>query len=131
MRGLRREIAFYLATSIVALALDMALFLTLARVMHYMAAAAIGFLAGSIVHYLLAVRLVFAHRKLAHNTTAEGFIYIVIGLIGLVVNNAIIYVCVSWFQAPLFAAKLAAAAGSFVLGYVGRKVILFRVVETL
>lgn len=128
MRGLRREFVFYLATSAVALALDMALFLTLARSIHYMAAAAIGFLAGSMLHYLLAVKLVFAHRKLAHNMAAEGLIYIVIGLIGLAVNNGIIYACVSWLQAPLVAAKLAAAAGSFVLGYVGRKAALFRAV---
>jgi putative flippase GtrA len=125
MHGLRREFVFYLATSVVALALDMTLFLTLARSMHYMAAAAIGFLAGSVVHYLLAVRLVFAHRKLAHNTAAEGLIYIVIGLVGLAVNNGVIYACVSWLQAPLFIAKLAAATGSFLLGYVGRKLILF------
>lgn len=126
MHGLRREFAFYLATSVVALALDMALLLTLARSMHYMVAAAIGFLAGSVVHYLLAVKLVFAHRKLAHNTAAEWFIYIVIGLVGLAVNNGLIYACVSWLRAPLFVAKLAAAVGSFLVGYVGRKLILFR-----
>ncbi len=128
MRGPRREFVRYFAISGVALAVDTSLFLALVRLMDvdYMVAATIGFIAGSLLHYTLAVRLVFTHRKLAHNAVAESALYIAIGVIGLAVNNAIIYACVSWLQAPLLMAKLAAAAGSFLAGYMARKLILFR-----
>lgn len=127
MQGLRREFVRYFSISLLALVVDTAVLLYLARVMHWndVVAATIGFLVGSVVHYLLAVRLVFTHRKLAQHTTAEGVLYIVIGSIGLIVNDAIIYACVSWLHAPLLAAKLVAAGGSFLVGYVGRKVFLF------
>ncbi|WP_298015683.1 GtrA family protein [uncultured Castellaniella sp.] len=127
MRARRLEFLRYGAVSGVALLVDMALFLSLAPVMDggYMAAATIGFLAGSVVHYALAVRLVFRHRRLAHNTVAESVLYIVIGLVGLAVNDAVIYACVGWLQTPLLTAKLAAAAGSFLAGYAGRKLLLF------
>lgn len=127
MRAQHREFLRYGAVSGVALLVDTALFLSLARVIDggYMAAATVGFLAGSVVHYVLAVRLVFRRRKLAHNRAAESVLYVVIGLIGLAVNDAVIYVCVGWMQTPLLTAKLAAAAGSFLAGYAGRKLILF------
>lgn len=127
MQGLQREFVRYFSVSLLALVVDTALLLYLARVMHWndMVAATIGFLVGSVVHYLLAVRLVFTHRRLAGHVPTEGLLYIVIGLIGLVVNDAVIYVGVNWLQAPLLVAKFAAAGGSFMVGYVGRKVFLF------
>lgn len=71
----------YVAISLLALAIDTALLLYLARVVHwdYMVAATIGFLVGSVVHYLLAVRLVFIHRRLAHHVPVESVLYIAIG----------------------------------------------------
>jgi putative flippase GtrA len=127
MQGLRREVVRYFAVSLLAFVVDAALLLYLARVVHWndMVAATVGFLAGSVVHYLLAVRLVFVRRRLAHRVTAESVLYIVIGLIGLIVNDVVIYACVSWLQAPLLVAKLVAAGGSFLVGYGGRKIFLF------
>lgn len=127
MHGPPREFIRYFAVSLLALAVDTSLLLYLARIVQWndMVAATSGFLVGSIVHYLLAVRLVFTRRRLAHHVTAESLLYIAIGAIGLVVNDAIIYACVSWLHAPLLMAKLAAAGGSFLVGYGGRKVFLF------
>lgn len=127
MQDQRREFVRYFAVSLLALVVDTSLLLYLARIVHWndMVAATIGFLVGSVVHYLLAVKLVFTHRRLEHHVTAEGVLYIVIGSLGLVVNDAIIYTCVSWLQTPLLVAKLVAASGSFVAGYAGRKVFLF------
>lgn len=127
MQGLRREFVRYFSVSLFALVVDTALLLYLARVVHWndMAAATIGFLVGSVVHYLLAVRLVFVHRRLVHHVTVEGVLYVAIGLVGLIVNDAVIFASVNWLQAPLLMAKLVAAGGSFMVGYVGRKVFLF------
>ncbi|TAN27941.1 MAG: GtrA family protein [Castellaniella sp.] len=127
MQGLRREFVRYFAVSLLALVVDTALLLYLARVVHWndIVAATISFLVGSVVHYLLAIRLVFTHRRFGHRATAEGVLYVVIGMIGLIVNDAVIYAGVNWLQAPLLMAKMAAAGGSFMVGYVGRKVFLF------
>lgn len=129
MLGLPREFVRYFLVSLLALVVDTALLLYLARVMHWndIVAATVGFLVGSAVHYLLAVRLVFTHRRLAHHVPIESVLYVVIGLVGLIVNDAVIYAGVNWLQAPLLVAKLAAAGGSFMVGYVGRKVFLFGV----
>lgn len=127
MQDQRREFVRYFSVSLLALVVDTALLLYLARVEHWndVVAATIGFLVGSVVHYLLAVRLVFSHRRLAHHVPVEGVLYVAIGLVGLIVNDAVIYAGVNWLQAPLLVAKLAAAGGSFIVGYVGRKVFLF------
>lgn len=127
MLGLPREFVRYFSVSLLALVVDTALLLYLARVVHWndMVAATVGFLVGSAVHYLLAVRLVFTHRRLAHHVPIESVLYVVIGLVGLIVNDAVIYAGVNWLQVPLLVAKLVAAGGSFMVGYVGRKVFLF------
>jgi putative flippase GtrA len=127
MQGLRREFVRYFGISLLALVVDTALLLYLARVVHWndMVAATIGFLVGSVVHYLLAVKLVFIHRRFGHRVTAESVLYIGIGLVGLVINDTVIYVCINWLQAPLLMAKLVAAGSSFLAGYAGRKVFLF------
>lgn len=127
MLGLRREFARYFAVSLLALVVDTVLLLYLARVVHWndMVAATVAFLVGAAVHYVLAVKLVFAHRRFAHHVTAESVFYVAIGLIGLAVNDAVIYAGVNWLQAPLLAAKLAAAGCSFLVGYAGRKIFLF------
>ena len=127
MQDQRREFVRYFAVSLLALVVDTSLLFYLARVVHWndMVAATIGFLVGSVVHYLLAVKLVFTYRRLEHHATTEGVLYIVIGLVGLIVNDLIIYAGVNWLHVPLLVAKLVAAGGSFVAGYGGRRIFLF------
>lgn len=124
-KRLDTEFLRYLAASVVALAVDMGLLLSLSKVMHYMLAAVIAFLCGSITHYLLAVRLVFRTRRLADRAHTEGALFITAGILGLGVNAAIIYAAVEWLNSPLFAAKLMAAGASFFVGFAARKTLLF------
>jgi hypothetical protein len=112
--------------SALALAVDMGILLFLAQYTHYLLAATIGFLFGSLIHYLLAIKLVFHTRKLADKAHIEGVIYVAAGLGGLLVNTFMIYAAVEWFAAPLLTAKLMAAAGSLFVGFVTRKLVLFR-----
>lgn len=122
---LKKEFLRYIVVSLLALAIDTGLLLVLARLMHYLVAACIAFLAGSLVHYSLSVRMVFETRRLQHNMRAEGVVFVAAGAIGLLVNALTIYVGVAWLSLPLLAAKLLAAGGSFITGYLTRKTLLF------
>lgn len=120
------EFAGYLLASIVALVVDTSLLLLLARWMHYLLAATIAFLCGMLVCYGLTVRYVFAARRYRHSIVRETILFFLVGLAGLMVNDAIILVAVARFSAPLIVAKILAAAGSFLFNFGGRKLLLFR-----
>lgn len=124
-RLLEGEFLRYFGASLIALAVDFALLLSLATFMHYLLAATISFLAGSLTHYILAIRLVFRTRRLQEQAHLEGLLFVVAGLAGLLVNAIVIYAMVEWMSAPLYLAKLIAAGGSFMAGFVSRKVLLF------
>ena len=120
------EFAGYLLASIVALVVDTALLLLLARWMHYLLAATIAFLCGMLVCYGLNVRYVFSARHYRHSIMRETILFFLVGLAGLVVNDAIILVAVARFSASLIVAKMFATAGSFLFNFGGRKMLLFR-----
>lgn len=120
-----REFGGYFLASLLALAIDFAVLILLARVAHYLVAATAGFCTGVAVIYLLSTRLVFAHRRLAHREGAEAVLFTLIGVAGLLVNNTVIYVMVELVAAPLPLAKLAAAGSTFVFNYLLRKRLLF------
>lgn len=122
---LNAEFLRYFAASMVALCVDLSLLLTLANFMHYLFAATLAFLAGTVVHYWLAIHLVFIKRRLSSSIPAEGLVFLGAGVAGLLINAATIYACVEWFAAPLYLAKLVAAGGSFATGFITRKVLLF------
>lgn len=123
--GFGWELSRYFAVSMVALIIDTGLLLVLAKTIHYLLAACIAFLTGTLVHYIMSVRLVFETRRLQHKRNTEGLLFLAAGLCAMLVNMAIIYIGVEWFFLPLLAAKLFAAGGSFVTGYMVRKTLLF------
>jgi putative flippase GtrA len=125
MRHLKHELACYIAVSAFALVVDTCILLLLAAHTHYLVAATAGFLTGSLVHYVLAVKLVFKTRRLGDKTHLEVLIYFATGLLGLLVNTGIIYLGVEWLHTALLPAKLLAAGASFATGYLTRKLILF------
>ncbi|MCF8151701.1 MAG: GtrA family protein [Burkholderiaceae bacterium] len=125
-RHLTPEFFRYFAASVVALVVDTSMLLILARIVHYVVAAAAGFLIGSLVHYVLSVRFVFRTRKLQYRRWLETSVFLLVGLVALAVNVGVIALCVEWLSFQLFAAKLVAAGVSFVVAFVGRKMALFR-----
>lgn len=125
MRKLARELCLYVMVSAIALAVDFALLLQLARHVHYLVAATLAFLAGCGVHYLLSVRYVFKSRRFLGQPHAERVLYVGAGIAGLLVNWLIIAACVELFALPLATAKIAASGISFFVGYLIRKLYLF------
>lgn len=120
------EFLRYLFVSVMALAVDMAGLLIAAQFMHYLWAATLGFVLGAITSYLLAVRWVFRHRRFEASPKAEFMAYTAVGIVGLGLNNASIYVSVEHFGLALPVAKVVAAGITFVFNFGLRKWRLFR-----
>lgn len=125
LRALASEFLRYFFASLLALVVDMVLLIVLAHYMHYAVAATISFICGAAVHYGISVAFVFRRRRIERRKLLESLIFFAAGAGALVVNVSLIALCVEFFSAPLPVAKLVAAGGSFVFGYVVRKLTLF------
>lgn len=129
MRNARRtagELIRYFAVSVIALGVDMGCLLLASQFVHYLWAATLGFVLGAVASYLLAIRWAFRHRRLAAFPRAEFAAYAAVGVAGLGINNLAIFVGVEYFAAGLLAAKICAAAITFVFNFGLRKWGLFR-----
>lgn len=117
----------YFLLSLAALALDFSLLFILAEVLgvHYLIANAASFLTGAIVAYIGSIVWVFAVRRIT-NPRRECAIFVAIGIAGLGVNEAVLWIGVQNMGLSLGPAKVAAAAASFAFNYLVRKLWLFR-----
>lgn len=119
------EFGRYFAVSLAALAIDVAVLLAAARVMHYLLAASLGFVVGSVTSYLLATRWAFRRRRLTGRAQAEFALYALVGVFGLAVNDIVIFLAVGSAGLPLLAGKVVAAGVTFLFNYALRKLVLF------
>ncbi|NWG75120.1 MAG: GtrA family protein [Rubrivivax sp.] len=87
-------------------------------------AAALGFGAGLIVAYTLSVRYVF-HRRRLHDARAEFTIFAVIGALGLLLTEALLWLSIEGLRIDPMSAKLIAAGAVFISNYTLRKLVLF------
>jgi putative flippase GtrA len=101
----------YLVASAAAFAVDFAAYVALIRLAswHYLLAAPAGFALGLATIYVL----------------AEFALFAAIGLLGMTVNEAVIYAAVEHGRLSFEAAKLASAAVVFTLNFTLRKLLLF------
>lgn len=93
--------------------------------LHYLLSATISFTAGLQVNYLISIRWVFGKSKLS-SRTAEFIVYGIIGVVGLLLNNLLLYLFTDCFRLHYMLSKLVSAAIVLVWNFVGRKIILFR-----
>jgi putative flippase GtrA len=91
---------------------------------HYLLASVVAFSVGAAVAYALSVRFVFPVRKL-HNPYAEFISFLGLGLAGLAVNAAALFVAVSAVGLGLITAKLLAAGCTFATNFTLRRQLLF------
>lgn len=92
--------------------------------MHYLLAAALGFLFGLTVNYTLSVFWVFSERKLS-NPLAEFLIFTAIGLIGIGLTEILLYALVEFAGAGYIAARLITAVVVYLWNFFARKYGLF------
>ncbi len=91
---------------------------------HYIVSATLSFIAGLVVNYLLSTRWIFRNSKLS-STTVEFIIYGAIGVVGLVLNNILLYLFTDVLHIHYMISKLITAALVMGCNFVGRRVILF------
>ena len=91
---------------------------------HYIVSATLSFIAGLVVNYLLSTRWIFRNSKLS-STTVEFIVYGAIGVVGLVLNNILLYLFTDVLHIYYMISKLITAALVMGWNFVGRRVILF------
>jgi putative flippase GtrA len=127
MRKLLSEAAKYAAASAVALAADTGLLLGLTRYAgwHYLFAAAVSFMTGASIAYALSVKFVFSAHRL-RNRELEFVSFVVIGLVGWVLNLVVLFIAHSKLGIDLLLAKGLAAGFTFLTNFALRRQLLFR-----
>lgn len=128
MRLRKATVIRYGIASIGALAVDMALFLTLLSVgLTAASASAIGYCAGIAAHWILSSRKVFADSVAGHGParTRQKAMFVISALIGLVITTAIVGLSAALHGDPRLA-KLVAIVASFTVTWLLRKHLVFR-----
>jgi putative flippase GtrA len=126
MRNLLGEVFGYGLVSLVALAVDTSVLYACVNFVgwHYLPASVLAFSTGATVAYLLSVRFVFRFRHL-RNPSLEFASFVALGLAGLLVNAAALFVAISAAGLGLITAKVLAAGCTFATNFTLRRQCLF------
>ena len=112
------QAAFWLDFGILAL-------LTEAAGLHYLASAAVAFLAGTTVSYVLSVVWVFDTRRVA-SKAAEYALFVLVGVVGLALNEGLLWAFTEALGLHYLVSKVVAATLIFGWNFGARKLLLFR-----
>lgn len=112
--------------SLAALAVDFGGLILLKEVfgLHYLTAATISFSAGLVTNYLLSLLWVFGRSKYSRLT--EFSIFAGIGVVGLVLNDLILWILTGNLGLYYVLSKIVATGVTFIWNFSARKYILFR-----
>ena len=115
----------YFLVATAAFTVDFGTYTILVKVAHAhpVVAATIGFTLGIIVNYLLSIRWVFDKR--ARSAKYELMVFVIIGVIGLVLTDFIVWLIAVEAQEDELLAKIVATAIVFFWNFGARKFILF------
>ena len=92
--------------------------------LHYLISATISFIAGLIVNYLLSTSWIFRKSKL-ENKWAEFIVFAIIGVIGLGLNNLLLYLFTDIIHIHYMISKLITTGIVMIWNFGARKIILF------
>lgn len=92
---------------------------------HYLTAGLIAFLVGLTINYILSVTWAFRHRSV-ENRLVEFAIFAAVGVAGLGLNEAVLYLFTGLLALHVMLSKLVAVATVFMWNFGARKLILFR-----
>ncbi len=125
-KQVQQFIAYFLV-AIVALAVDFCLLEIMVRVFGLLVtwAAIPAFVCGAFVNYWLSIRFVFAERRLKEREMLEFGLFMLIGVLGLVVTQLVLYIGVAVLAGNLEVVKIIAAGATFVSNFLIRKYTLF------
>lgn len=91
---------------------------------HYLVGATAGFIVGAFVNYWLSIHWVFSERALSNQGLELG-LFILIGLIGLGLNDVLMWFFTGWLGLYYLLSKVLAATLVFIYNFVVRRVLLF------
>lgn len=116
----------YGAVSVAALALDAGLMILLIEIAgwHYLLAGALSFTAGLVLAYALSIAWVFEHRNRS-NAREELVIFAAIGVVGLGINELVLWLGTGGLGVHYLVSKAGAAGASFLFNFGFRKWLLF------
>jgi putative flippase GtrA len=126
-----RELATYVGASGLAFLVDLGLLALLVTKAGWstLPAACASFVAGGLVLYVLSISFVFSHRRY-RDVRVEAPYFLAIGVVGLTINAAVIYLVLEKLNMHFVVAKLAAAGCTFAVNYLLRRTLLFRPITT-
>lgn len=121
-----REFIRYFAASLVALAVDAGSLALMTSVfgVPYLISGGIAFTLGLITVYFLSVRWVFEVRHM-RSVWAEFGIFLVVGLVGLGINEGVLWVLTGAFGLFYLVSKIASVLIVFTWNFFARKALLF------
>ena len=93
--------------------------------LHYILSASLSFVVGLTVNYQISIRWVFGDSRLK-NRAGEFAVYALIGVVGLLLNNLLLYLFTDCAGAHYMVSKLLSAAIVLLWNFAARKFILFR-----
>lgn len=125
-RGVREFVRYFIASA-AALAMDIGTLYLLTDVfgVPYLYSGAGAFMLGLAVVYILSISWVF-ERRLVKNVAAEFFFFALIGLVGLALNEGVLYVLTGVLGFFYLFSKIASVAVVFTWNFFARKYMLFR-----
>jgi len=121
------ELIRYVYAGGIAFVLDFLVLMVLYKVfdVYYLTATAIGLIVGLFTTYLLSIKWVFNNRAVSNRTSELG-IFLLIGSIGFLINEYVIWISVETLLLNVPVSKVIATAVVFIWNFTARKVILFR-----
>jgi putative flippase GtrA len=127
MRPVVRQLLKTVVASQAAFWLDFGVLALLTEVagLHYLASAALSFLAGTTLSYWLSVRWVFDTRRVA-SKAAEYALFVLVGAVGLALNEGLLWLFTEAAGLHYLLSKAVAATIIFGGNFAARKLLLFR-----
>ena len=121
----------YGLVSVIALAVDFGCMVLLVELfsIHYLVAATVSFISGLAVNYLLSRAWVFTERKY-ESRVKEFIIFTSIGIVGLLLNNSIMWLAVERIGIYYIFSKIIATILVFFWNFGLRKMLVFKEVKT-
>jgi putative flippase GtrA len=125
--SLAGEFARYFAAGLIALGIDFALYVALTELAgwHYLISATAAFAAGLATVYFFSIFWVFRERSIGPGSR-EFLLFSVIGIVGLALTAAVLYVLTDILGLDYRLSKIASAGLVFLFNFGCRKFFLFR-----
>lgn len=91
---------------------------------YYLLSATISFLAGIAITYILSKLYIFTKTKI-HNGISEFIVFLIIGIIGLILNNVFLYIFTEYLGIYYMLSKFFVIIVTYLWNYFARKKLIF------